>query len=83
MPGGMDQGPNGQRPDLPEGMTPPDGQMPGGQRPDGQQPPEPPEGGQMPQGLRPGGMGGPIGQPGEASTTFTLVEGANFFQIAG
>jgi hypothetical protein len=83
MPGGMGQGPNGQRPDLPEGMTPPDGQMPGGQRPDGQQPPEPPEGGQMPQGQRPGGMGGPMGQPGEVSTTFTLVEGANFFQIAG
>ena len=80
MPGGM----GGQVP--PEGEIPgmPEGEMPS--MPEGAQPPEPPEGmqppagGERPQGQRPGGMGG-MAQNGASSTTFTIVDGANSFQI--
>ena len=84
MPGGMggmggQMPPDGQMPSMPEGERP--------SMPEGEQPPQPPEGMQppagdgKPQGQRPGGMGGFMGQGGEISTTFTITEGANFFQI--
>lgn len=85
--GGM---PGGQRP---EGMTPPEGEAPAKPEgevpsmPEGMEPPEgmegmePPEGASRPQGQRPGGIGGFMGQGSETSTTFTVSQGANFFQI--
>lgn len=83
--GGMTP-PDGERPSMPEGEMPsmpaeempsmPEGEMPS--MPEGM---EPPEGGGRPEGQRPGGMGGFMGQGGESSTTFTITEGANFFQV--
>lgn len=76
MPEGKIPGiPDGQMPSMPEGMEPSEGEVPS--MPEGMEPPE----GDRPQGQRPGGMGGFPGQAGESSTTFTIAEGANFFQV--
>lgn len=83
MPGGQKPGgmtpPMGEAPSMPEGEIPsmPEGEMPS--MPEGM---EPPEGANRPQGQHPGGMGGFMGQGGASSTTFTIVQGENFFQIA-
>ena len=93
-PDGMER-PEGERPELPEGMpepsegmTPPEGERP--ELPEGM--PEPPEGmtppeGELPEGMTPpaGGFGGqhPMERLdiGEAAPVFTLKKGENYFIV--
>ena len=87
MPGGREFS-DGERPEMPEGMTPPKGmEFPEGERP---QPPEGmafPEGEppQMPEGMQPPQGGQGFGRPdfemGEASTTFEIRDGGNYFSF--
>lgn len=76
-PGGMTP-PDGEGGPPPEGMEPPMGE--GGQRPTRPEGMEPPQGdgGQRPE--RPNGNNAPVS--GDVSSVFTLVEGANYFQIS-
>ena len=73
---------------MPEGMTPPKGmEFPEGERPqppDGMafpegEPPQMPEGMQPPQGGQ--GFGRPDFETGEASTTFEIRDGGNYFSF--
>ncbi len=67
--------PEGEAPQKPEGMTPPDGQ----QMPEGETPPEKPEG-NIHGGNRPGDKND-FETSGEASKTFDIKTGENYFTV--
>lgn len=77
-PEGMEIPDNMQRPEMPQGTEIPEGMQPpempeGTKIPEGMQPPEMPEGTEIPEGMQ---------MPaGKTSTTFSIINGGNMFQI--